>query len=181
MRVQWTNVCSCGGRHLRWYSCLLERIMELRYIRRRNGENFMQMHINAAKVSQEPCLQYSAHGGKGKCSRLGVIEFPKRWHTIATPGLLHWRQHLLWGSTSRQGSCLPQLQMPDIYLPPPNEQLRKNWGSTSRQGSCLPQLQMPDIYLPPPNEQLRKKLSIIQCDTKFMRYTRRRQSNRVKR
>ena len=150
MRVQWTNVCSCGGRHLRWYSWLLERIMELRYIRRRNGENFMQMHINAAKVSQEPCLQYSAHGGKGKCSRLGVIEFPKRWHTIATPGLLHWRQHLLWGSTSRQGSCLPQLQMPDIYLPPPNEQLRK-------------------------------KLSIIQCDTKFMRYTRRRQSNRVKR
>jgi hypothetical protein len=79
-----------------------------------------------------------------------VIEFPKRWHTIATPGLLHWRQHLLWGSTSRQGSCLPQLQMPDIYLPPPNEQLRK-------------------------------KLSIIQCDTKSMRYTRRRQSNRVKR
>lgn len=150
MRVQWTNVCSCGGRHLRWYSCLLERIMELRYIRRRNGENFMQMHMNAGKVSQEPCLQYSAHGGKGKCSRLGVIEFPKRWHTIATPGLLHWRQHLLWGSTSRQGSCLPQLQMPDIYLPPPNEQLRK-------------------------------KLSIIQCDTKSMRYTRRRQSNRVKR
>jgi len=58
--------------------------MELRYIRRRNGENFMQMHMNAGKVSQEPCLQYSAHGGKGKCSRLGVIEFPEMAHNRHT-------------------------------------------------------------------------------------------------